>query len=237
MGAVHHAGEQGFPFGIKGYIAVLLRSGLHDFLSTLVHIRRDDLQFGEARNNSRAIFHNINSKQIPLKLEQNIKIIIESSSVFTDSILEKSQPFGSSCMFTRELLCGNDKIDFGCFPHIKNFVYENKYSFFTDLFRHLLKEGLINEATAVDDVKRELVNVENAIGEASITASSDNYSIVGALAYYRLLDLDKYNRIYFDNEHLAPLVREISWTNNLIIMSRAKTAEAREFYLMLAVRN
>jgi len=36
---------------------------------------------------------------------------------------------------------------------------------------------------------------------------------------------------YNGNEKLAPLVREISWTHNLIIMSRAKSDEAREFYL------
>ena len=148
----------------------------------------------EAINNSRAIFHNINSKQIPLKLEQNIKIIIESADVFTNSILEKSQPFGLHYKFTRELLCGNDRIDFSCFPHIKKLVSANKYSFFTDLFRYLLKEGLIRNDTAVDDVKNELVNVENAINESSIIVSSNNSSIVGALAYYKLSNLDKYNR-------------------------------------------
>lgn len=159
----------------------------------------------EAKNNSRAIFHNINSKQIPLKLEQNIKIIIESSGVFTDSILEKSQPFGLHYKFARELLCGDDKIDFSCFPHTKNFVYDNKYSFFTDLFRYLLKESLINNATAVNDVKNELVNVENAINEASIDASSNNSSIVGALAYYKLSDLDKYKRFirWISKNHIA----------------------------------
>lgn len=148
----------------------------------------------EARNNSRAIFHNINSKQIPIKMEQNIKIIIESSSIFTDGILEKPQPFGLHYKFTRELLCGDEKIDFSCFPNIRKLVSSNKYSFFTDLFRYLIKEDLISKETAVDDVKNELVNVERAISESSIVISSNNSSIVGALAYYKLTNLDKYNR-------------------------------------------
>lgn len=42
---------------------------------------------------------------------------------------------------------------------------------------------------------------------------------------------------YRENEKLAPLVREVSWTQNLLIMSRAKTEEAREFYLLLSRRN
>ena len=35
------------------------------------------------------------------------------------------------------------------------------------------------------------------------------------------------------DEKLSAVLRQISWTNNLTIMSRAKTPEEREFYLML----
>jgi predicted nuclease of restriction endonuclease-like (RecB) superfamily len=35
---------------------------------------------------------------------------------------------------------------------------------------------------------------------------------------------------------LAPLVRELSWTHNLLIMSRSTRDEEREFYLQLCVR-
>jgi len=42
---------------------------------------------------------------------------------------------------------------------------------------------------------------------------------------------------YCNNEKLAPLVLEISWTQNLIIIARAKTDEAREFYLLLCGHN
>ena len=42
---------------------------------------------------------------------------------------------------------------------------------------------------------------------------------------------------YKDNEKLSPLVREISWTHNVLIMMSAKTDEAREFYLTLTAKN
>ena len=38
-----------------------------------------------------------------------------------------------------------------------------------------------------------------------------------------------------EDEKLSPLVRQISWTNNLIILSRAKSMEERSFYLHLCV--
>jgi predicted nuclease of restriction endonuclease-like (RecB) superfamily len=42
--------------------------------------------------------------------------------------------------------------------------------------------------------------------------------------------------LYNSCEKLSPLVRELGWTANMIIMSRSKSAEEREFYLRLAVR-
>jgi predicted nuclease of restriction endonuclease-like (RecB) superfamily len=41
---------------------------------------------------------------------------------------------------------------------------------------------------------------------------------------------------YQDQPKLAPLVRELPWTHNLLIMSRCKRDDEREFYLRLATR-
>ena len=39
---------------------------------------------------------------------------------------------------------------------------------------------------------------------------------------------------YQGNEKLAPVVREVPWSSNLVILGRAKTEEEREFYLRMA---
>lgn len=49
--------------------------------------------------------------------------------------------------------------------------------------------------------------------------------------------MKQFYETYVGKEKLSPLVREINWTQNLIIMSRAKTDEAREFYLSLTMHN
>ncbi len=41
---------------------------------------------------------------------------------------------------------------------------------------------------------------------------------------------------YSGQPKLSPLVRELSWTNNLLIMGKSKRVEEREFYLRLSVR-
>ena len=47
----------------------------------------------------------------------------------------------------------------------------------------------------------------------------------------------QYYETYRDNEYLSTLSREITWSNNTMIISRAKTDEAREFYLLLTKEN
>ena len=45
--------------------------------------------------------------------------------------------------------------------------------------------------------------------------------------------MKQFYETYAENEKLSPLVREISWTNNVLIMMAAKNNEEREFYLLL----
>ena len=49
--------------------------------------------------------------------------------------------------------------------------------------------------------------------------------------------MKQFYETYRGNEKLSPLVREISWTNNLLILTVCKTDEAREFYLRLCAAN
>ena len=49
--------------------------------------------------------------------------------------------------------------------------------------------------------------------------------------------MKQFFEIYAGNEKLSPLVREISWTNNVLIMMAAKTEEEKEFYLLLSAKN
>ena len=41
---------------------------------------------------------------------------------------------------------------------------------------------------------------------------------------------------YKDSTKLSPLVREITWTNNLLILSATKSEEEREFYIKLSIK-
>jgi len=47
--------------------------------------------------------------------------------------------------------------------------------------------------------------------------------------------MKQFYELYANDKKLSPLVREISWTNNLIIISKSKTREERAFYIQLSI--
>ena len=48
--------------------------------------------------------------------------------------------------------------------------------------------------------------------------------------------MKQFYETYKDNEKLTPLVTEISWTNNILILSACKSDEEREFYLKMSIK-
>ena len=64
-----------------------------------------------------------------------------------------------------------------------------------------------------------------------------NYPDTKGFSASNVWRMRQFYETYAENEKLAPLVREISWTHNLMIMARAKTVEEREFYLLLCSKN
>ncbi|GAB4217320.1 MAG: PDDEXK nuclease domain-containing protein [Synechococcales cyanobacterium] len=51
-----------------------------------------------------------------------------------------------------------------------------------------------------------------------------------------LFRMRQFYEIYHSDEKVAPLVRQLPWTHNLIILSQSKRPEEREFYLRLAIQ-
>jgi predicted nuclease of restriction endonuclease-like (RecB) superfamily len=118
---------------------------------------------------------------------------------------------------------------------------------FTDIIQ-LIKKSRIN---AIRAVNAELINLYWNIGEyisRKIEQSEWGDSVVTELAYFILTNepeikgfsdkniwrMKQFYETYKDFPKLSTLLREISWSHNLAIFSRCKTAEEREFYLKLA---
>jgi predicted nuclease of restriction endonuclease-like (RecB) superfamily len=117
---------------------------------------------------------------------------------------------------------------------------------FTDIIQ-LIKQSRTNAFRAVN---AELINLYWNIGKyisKKIEQSEWGDSVVTELAKFiqtnepeikgfsdkNIWRMKQFYETYKDLPKLSPLVREISWTNNLLIFSRCKTIEEMEFYLKL----
>ena len=110
------------------------------------------------------------------------------------------------------------------------------------------------QSRALVSVNREMITMYWEIGRiVSEKAASDGWgkSTVSSLAAFlqskipgssgfsdkNIWRMKQFYETYKDNQKLSPLVREISWTNNLLIMTACKTDEAKEFYIRACIEN
>ena len=106
---------------------------------------------------------------------------------------------------------------------------------------------------ALKAVNAELINMYWEVGEylSKLCAeSSFGDKVIDEVANYisknapaikgfnrrGLYRMRQFYETYKDDEFVTPLVTQISWTNHLLIMSKSKTKEERDFYIALAAK-
>ena len=65
----------------------------------------------------------------------------------------------------------------------------------------------------------------------------NNYPSIKGFTKRNIERMIQFYKTYKDDEIATPLVTQLSWTNNLLILSGSKGIEERHFYLQLAVKN
>lgn len=120
---------------------------------------------------------------------------------------------------------------------------------FSDIIE-LIKQS---RAAAIKAVNTELITLYWNIGEhisKRVESAEWGQSVVQQLSDYihqnepdvkgfsdkNLWRMKQFYEAYKSTPNLSPLVREISWTNNLTILGRAKSLEEKEFYLKLCIQ-
>lgn len=163
----------------------------------------------------RALFYNINAKQIPLKMEHNLKIIIESEQTFDDETLKKS--FGVNYFLTRKIV---KTVNFAEFPFVKRLVEKKMFTYFVDMFEILLKKNLIKRSDEDTKIISDILpKIDEASQKVLMTATSKCLAIIGAYTFYALSDTYKAEKF-------------LKWAqrNNLIEISELHIADVIDIY-------
>jgi predicted nuclease of restriction endonuclease-like (RecB) superfamily len=125
-------------------------------------------------------------------------------------------------------------------------IHHKQFEEIAQIIRHAKTKALF-------DVNKTLIQLYQNIGQQishKIEQGIWGTNIVEDLAKYldmnlrnvtgfsarNLWRMKQFYETYKDNSILSPLVTELSWTNNLFILSSTKSLEEREFYLRLSVK-
>ncbi|AEF83676.1 conserved hypothetical protein [Treponema primitia ZAS-2] len=83
--------------------------------------------------------------------------------------------------------------------------------------------------------------LENGWGKGTIREFSQfvqsKYPDINGFSPQNVWRMKQFYEIYKDKSKLSPLVREITWSNNLLIMAGAKSDESMEFYIRLCIKH
>ena len=103
---------------------------------------------------------------------------------------------------------------------------------------------------ALKSVNKEMINLYWELGKSIVERQERNgwgkaiveniandlqqsFPSIQGFSSQNLWRMRKFYMNYKDNEKLAPLVREISWSHNIIIFEKLKDDQAKEFYLQM----
>ena len=82
---------------------------------------------------------------------------------------------------------------------------------------------------------------DSKYGDKITTKASEfmknNYPNIKGFTKRNIERMVQFYKIYKDDNIATPLVTQLSWTNNLLIISGTKSQEERHFYIKLAVKN
>lgn len=77
---------------------------------------------------------------------------------------------------------------------------------------------------------------KSVVKELSIFIKQQEPTIKG-FSDKNLWRMKQFYEVYHKNEKLSALLRELTWTNNLLILSSSKSEEEREFYILLSIKS
>jgi hypothetical protein len=138
----------------------------------------------EFRQFSRALFHNINYKQVPLPKEHNLRLILDDPDLFEDEKLKDDPSFGWPYYLARQL---HNKLDLDLLANLKPFIEKEPRSFLVDQFTFLLVEKVLGDnENALKRFKEALGRVNVFFDKYPALKDSTNQGLLAVFVYYEL---------------------------------------------------
>lgn len=176
----------------------------------------------------KVFFHNINTKTIPLKSEENLKVVLDDKENFKDE--ELARIFGEEAVMTRELL---KLVKPSYFTGI-NHIIGNKYrTYFTQVF-HKLKGKNIPKNEVVKIVFESLKAIDQLYTDNKKLKANDSFGLLTAFLYYHVIDKSSKYAFFKEwvmNNHIFE-IEEIKADSIIKIFDKIASTEIKVFVAM-----
>lgn len=190
----------------------------------------------------RVVFHNINSKSVPLTDEEIYKVILDAPTYFDDNELKTSNDFGYEYLFARWLLPKlKDRLD--DFPSISEILSNKKNkvetfrSVLVDFFRLLLRFEHINKRfTQKDLVYRTLQKVEILYHDNPLLKETKSHGLLVSFMFF-IFRNNSFNLEWFTNwvidNHIYEL-EKVSPYDLVAIFKKILLSKERTIFISMA---
>lgn len=209
------------------------------FCLILLPDEKPDLQAREATKFEKIVFHNINSKSVPLTEEEIYRVIIDDDVHFTDAEILSKDDFGPAYLFTRSIF---KRITPGFYPAIAPLLYnEGEDSSFVrtilvDLFGILKEKEIIPEAfSAFEKIERTFKKVEQQYDDFEVLRGSKAHGLLIAFLYFTFkenrFELDWFTDWVLEN-HIYEL-KQVSPNDLIAIFEKIVSSKHRTIFISM----
>jgi hypothetical protein len=185
------------------------------------------------RRNSKTIFHNINSKSVPLTSEENFKIILDDEALFSDETLKEPTSFGWPLLLARRARAAVDPVTMPALKH----VLAHPRTVLVDLFKLLIDRKAIAESEkSIPKSLKCLTEVHSIYAPDDELRANNCVGLFHAFVYFCITDADegrlKPFRLWVRGNHLAAL-KTIDAPALIEIFERVHTARKRTIFISM----
>ena len=191
----------------------------------------------------KVVFHNINTKTVPLTSEENLKVIIDDNINFLDQYLKDK--FGWEYYATRQIFEGLPENIKDVYPNLGDQFVENPRTFTIELVRLLISNKVITKTEAnIKNLENSFKAVNQIFGNHDFLKSLKGYEITISCVYLHIskkgnielfINWLKNNHIYklkgLDSKSLIEIYNNLRETKNKeIFVSMAFCEETKSHF-------
>lgn len=191
----------------------------------------------------RVIFHNINSKSVPLTSEENLRLILDETTIFSNEKLKSNASFGPHFYFARML---KDRVDLDVLLAIANsFKVEKdsgeivtiKRTVLLQLFHLLLNKGVIeNDDKEINRVMQAINNVNTIYQQHTVLSDCSSPALFISFVYYELNqshgDYRKSFKTWVLSNHIYT-ISEIAVNDLIVVYDTILGARSRNVFISM----